>query len=77
MQSHVDELVWQSGLDGFQFNESKCKELRISFSSLGSLVELISINEKQIGDNLKWNTHVEAICDKGGSLASQLNIEGL
>ncbi|CAH3023004.1 unnamed protein product [Porites evermanni] len=35
MQLRVDELVRQSEADGFQLNESKCKELRISFSRSG------------------------------------------
>ena len=36
MQSRVDELVRQSEADGFQLNESKCKELR--YHSLGQKV---------------------------------------
>ena len=43
MQLRVDELVRQSGADGFQLNESKCKELRISFSRSGSPV-IISLS---------------------------------
>ena len=30
MQSRVDEFVTKSRADGFQLNESKCKELRIN-----------------------------------------------
>ena len=41
-------LVRQSEADGFQLNESKCKELRISFSRSGSSVDHITINDKQI-----------------------------
>ena len=48
MQLFVDELVRQSEADGFQLNESKCKELRISFSRSGSSVDHITINDKQI-----------------------------
>ena len=48
MQLRVDELVRQSEADGFQLNESKCKELRISFSRSGSPVDHITINDKQI-----------------------------
>ena len=48
MQLRVDELVRQSEADGFQLNESKCKELRISFSRSGSSVDHITINDKQI-----------------------------
>ena len=77
MQSCVDELVRQSEADGFQLNESKCKELRISFSSSASTVDPITINDKQIevvssakllgvlvSDDLKWNVHVNHICKK-------------
>ena len=48
MQLRVDELVRQSEADGFQLNESKCKELRISFSRSGSSVDYITTNDKQI-----------------------------
>ena len=80
MQSCVDELVRQSEADGFQLNESKCKELRISFSSSGSTVDPITINDKQIevvssakllgvvvSDNLKWNALVESIYKKAAT----------
>ena len=58
MQSRVDELVRQSEADGFQLNESKCKELRMSFSRSGSTV---------VSDNLRWNAHVESICKKAAT----------
>ena len=77
MQPCVDELVRQSEDDSFQLNESKGKELRISFSSLPSTVDPITINDKQIevvssaklsgvlvSDDLKWNVHVIYICKK-------------
>ena len=80
MQSRVDELVRQSEADGFQLNESKCKELRISFSRSESTVDHITINDKQIevvssakllgvvvSDNLKWNAHVDSICKKAAT----------
>ena len=80
MQLRVDELVRQSEADGFQLNESKCKELRISFSRSGSSVDHITINDKQIevvssakllgvvvSDNLRWNAHVESICKKAAT----------
>ena len=67
MQLCVDELVRQSEADCFQLNESKCKELRISFSRSGSSVDHITINDRQIevvssakllgvvvSDNLRW-----------------------
>ena len=43
MQSFVNELVKQSETDVLQLNESKCKEQRISFSSLGSTVGSVTI----------------------------------
>ena len=82
MQSRVDELVRQSEADGFQLNESKCKELRMSFSRSGSTVDHITINcndmqievvssAKLLGvvvsDNLRWNAHVESICKKAAT----------
>ena len=80
MQSRVDELVRQSEADGFQLNESKCKELRISFSMSESTVDHITINDKQIevvssakllgvvvSDNLKWNAHVDSIFKKAAT----------
>ena len=80
MQLRVDELVRQSEADGFQLNESKCKELRISFSRSGSSVDYITTNDKQIevvssakllgvvvSDNLRWNAHVESICKKAAT----------
>ena len=80
MQLRIDELVRQSEADGFQLNESKCKELRISFSRSGSSVDHITTNDKQIevvssakllgvvvSDNLRWNAHVESICKKAAT----------
>ena len=80
MQSRVDELVRKSETDGFQLNESKCKELRISFSRSGSTVDHITINDKQIevvssakllgvvvSDKLRWYAHVESICKKAAT----------
>ena len=77
MQLRVDELVRQSEADGFQLNESKCKELRISFCRSGSFVDHVTINDKQIevvssakllgvvvSDNLRCNARVESICKK-------------
>lgn len=75
MQLRVDELVRQVEADGFQLSESKCKELRISFSRSESSVDHISINDKQIelvskllgvvvSDNLRRNICVESMCKK-------------
>ena len=79
--SVADTTLWkyvrQSEADGFQLNESKCNELRISFSSSPRTVDPITINDKQIevvssakllgvliSDDLKWNVHVNHICKK-------------
>ena len=80
MQLRVDELVRQSEADGFQLNESKCKELRISFSRSGRSLDYITTNDKQIevvssakllgavvSDNLPWKAHVESICKKAAT----------
>ena len=79
MQSLVDEFVTKSRADGFQLNESKCKELRISFTGTKSenTLEPITINNTNIevvpsakllsvmiSNDLKWNVHVEMICKK-------------
>ena len=79
MQSRVDEFVSKSRADGFQLNESKCKELRISFTKLENPLELSTINNTNtevvlsakllgarvmISNDLKWNAHVEMMCKK-------------
>ena len=66
----MDEFVTKSRADGFQLNESKCKELRISFTKSGNPLEPITINNTNIevvpsakligvmiSNNLKWNVH--------------------
>ena len=77
MQSCVDEFVSKSRADGFQLKESKCKELRISFTKSENPLEPITINNTNIEfvpsaellgvmiwNDLKWNVHVEMICKK-------------
>ena len=77
MQSRVDEFVTKSRADGFQLNESKCKELRISFTKSENTLEPVTINNANIevvssakllgvmiSNDLKWNVHVEMICKK-------------
>jgi hypothetical protein len=73
--------VTQTEEDNFHLNESKCKELRITFSKADSLKDPITINGKEIeivspakllstivfGD-LKWNLHIYMICKKVASL---------
>ena len=44
MESCVDEFVTKSRADGFQLNESKCKELRISFNKSENPLEHIMIS---------------------------------
>ena len=48
MQSRVDEFVTKSRADGFQLNESKCKELRISFTKSEHTLEPVTINNEVI-----------------------------
>jgi len=80
MQLRPDELVRQSEADSFQFNESKCKELRISFSRSESPIDHVTINDKQmevvssakllrvvVSDNLRLNANVESICKKAAT----------
>ena len=75
MQSRVDEFVTKSRADGFQLNESKCKELRISLTKSENPLEPITINNTNIevvpsakllgvliSNGLKWNVYVEMIC---------------
>ena len=81
MQSRVDEFVTKSRADGFQLNESKCKELRISFTKSENSLEPIAINNTNIevvpsakllgvmiSSDLKWNVHLEMICKKVAAL---------
>ena len=83
MQSRVDEFVTKFRADGFQLNESKCKEIRISFTKSKDPLEPINIainntnievvpSAKLLGvmisNDLKWNVHVEMICKKVAAL---------
>ena len=67
----------QSRADGFQLNESKCKEVRISFTKSENTLEPVTINNMNIevvpsakllgvmiSNDLKWNVHAEMICKK-------------
>ncbi|XP_028410634.1 uncharacterized protein LOC114533324 [Dendronephthya gigantea] len=77
MQAYVNEFSSKSRSDGMQLKESKCKELRISFSTVKREFDPIIINDKNIevvqcekllgltiSDNLKWNKHIETVCKK-------------
>ena len=70
LQSRVDEFVTKSQADGFQLNESKFKELRISFTKSENILEPVTINNTNIeivpsakllgvmiSNDLKWNVH--------------------
>jgi hypothetical protein len=63
MQTYVSEFAAKSRNDGMHLKESKCEELRISFSTTNVEFEPIIIN---IHD-FKWNTHIENVCKKVSS----------
>ena len=46
LQKYVDEFNQKSTADGFQINESKCKEFCVSFAPSTSEFQSISINGK-------------------------------
>ena len=93
LQDTVDELARQVAADKFQLNESKCKELRISFSRSDVILDPIFINDKElecvedakilglrISNNLKWNNHISDIIKKVNSCLyclSQLKRSGV
>jgi hypothetical protein len=77
LQKYVDEFNQKSTADGFQINESKCKEFCISFAPSTREFQPITINGKivervtsvkllglTISNNLKWNRHISHICKK-------------
>ena len=83
IQVAVDDLVKQA--DNFQLNETKCKELQISFSRSPDSFKAITINNKPIevvtcvkllgltiSNNLKWNAHIDNVIKKGSSRLYQL-----
>ena len=74
IQSDVEELIAKSNQNKFQLNESKCKELRISFAKSAADFAPIVINGKEIevvstvkllglniSSDLRWNCHVAEI----------------
>ena len=80
IQVAVDELVRQAEMDKFQLNETKCKELQISFSKSVDPFDAVTINNKPIevvtsvkllgltiSNNFKWNAHIENVVNKGAS----------
>ena len=67
-------------IDKFQLNETKCKELQISFSKSVDPFKAVTINNKPIevvtsvkllgltiSNNLSWNAHIENVIKKGAS----------
>ena len=77
MQEYVEDLSNQSLANKFQLNETKCKELRISFAKFKPAFAPIRINDKDIevvtsvkllglniSNDLKWNTHIYEIVRK-------------
>ena len=75
MHLRVDEFVTKPRADAFQLKESKCKELRISFTKSENPLEPITINNTNIEvvpsakllgimilNDLKRNVQVEMIC---------------
>ena len=80
IQFAVNDLVRQAEIDKFQLNETKCKELQISFSRSVDPFEAVTINNKPIevvtsakllgltiSINPKWNAHIENVIKKGAS----------
>ena len=77
LQRLVDDLSRQVAINGFQLNEGKCKELRISFSRSPPDFDPIVVNSKDLecvqkakmlgvtfSVDLKWNAHVDEIVKK-------------
>ena len=76
LQLKMDELIEKTKAKGFQLNETKCKEVRITFCRAGFPADPIIINGKAIdvvssakllglpaSNDLKWDLHVESICN--------------
>ena len=80
IQSDVKELIAKSNQNKFQLNESKCKEIRISFAKSAADFAPIVINGKavevvstvkllglNISSDLRWSCHVAEISKKVAS----------
>ena len=76
----VEELIAKSNQNKFQLNESKCKELRISFAKSavdfapivinGKAIEVVSTAKLlglNISSDVRWNCHVAEISKKVAS----------
>lgn len=77
IQNAVTEFSDKAHANKFQMNETKCKELRISFAKTNPQFEPVMVNEKpleivqhvkllglNISSDLKWNSHVSKITKK-------------
>ena len=77
IQHEVDEFTTQAQAHKLQFNEGKCKELRIAFSFNPTQFDSILINNNPVdvvdyakilgltvSNNLKWNKHVDEVIKK-------------
>ena len=77
IQHEVDEFTAQAQTHKLQFNEGKCKELRIGFSFNPTQFDPILINNNPVdvvdyakilgltvSNNLKWNKHVDEVIKK-------------
>ena len=80
IQAVVDTISSQSTCEGFQLNESKCKELRISFAENKPDFEPIVVNGKpletvssvkvlglNISCDLRWSVHFQELVKKASS----------
>ena len=85
IQVAVHDLVKQAEADKFQLNETKCKELQISFRRSPDSFKEVTINNKPIevvtcvkllgltiSNNLKWNAHIDNVIKKESSRLYQL-----
>ena len=74
IQAAVNTLVNPRFLGNFQLNETKCKELRINFSTknttafnpvvVNELVATAKILGLNVSSDLKWNSHIDSIIKK-------------
>ena len=75
IQAAVDSLVNRASVDKFQLNETKCKELRINFSTKnttsfdsvvvnGMPIELVASAKTlrlNVSSDLKCNSHIDSV----------------
>ena len=65
IQESVDDFLDQTLATKFQLNETKCKELRITFSKSDPILDPIVVNNQPLETvNLKWNIHITEILKK-------------